>query len=550
MVHAKTLFLAAVLSLPLLVSAQTPSQAPREKGEDPLLPSQTKGGLTITQPAGVALESTIDPRKYFVGPSDVIAVNVWASPPISFTLTVTPEGTLIVPTVGEVPVSGYTLAEVKERVIKAVRGRYLRADATVTLVVPRPIVVHVVGNVLNPGLFTLSAADRTGKALERANEPLVAQRSLLPFVVGSMSTRNIRVSHRDGTTIRVDLPMYMATHNERYNPFLREGDVIAVAHHVPETDAIAAYGQVTTPGRFEYIPGDSLSTLVALAQGIATNALIDSVLLFHLSKDGATQTTESLDLSAILAGKLPDRLLVPGDRLVVPERIELRRDYRISITGEVEHPGMYPVTRDATRLSEAIRLAGGFTRFASVKDAQLIRRTINPADIDIETLESSRGGINPDDSTYYSLESRLRIRKEIVAVDFERLFVQRDTTQDVYLHSEDYINVPTRKLSVYVFGQVVTNGFVPFVEGQRLEYYVVKAGGFTGKARTGDVRIVKGRSRQWLEPRETEIEAGDYVWVPREIERSFAYYMNILGQTASVVSVAVSVILLILQLNK
>jgi len=35
----------------------------------------------VTQPSGVAFESTVDPERYFVGPSDVFSVNVWMSPP-------------------------------------------------------------------------------------------------------------------------------------------------------------------------------------------------------------------------------------------------------------------------------------------------------------------------------------------------------------------------------------------------------------------------------------------------------------------------------------
>jgi hypothetical protein len=83
-----------------------------------------------------------------------------------------------------------------------------------------------------------------------------------------------------------------------------------------------------------------------------------------------------------------------------------------------------------------------------------------------------------------------------------------------------------------------------------VEFYVTKAGGFTERARQGDVKIVKAKTRQWSAPKETTIEEGDYVWVPKEIERPFAYYMSIIGQTASIVSVAVSIVLLVIQINK
>lgn len=96
----------------------------------------------------------------------------------------------------------------------------------------------------------------------------------------------------------------------------------------------------------------------------------------------------------------------------------------------------------------------------------------------------------------------------------------------------------------------MTPGHVPYVEGEDFEYYVRKAGGLTERARAGDLKIIKAGTRQWLSPKETAIEEGDYVWVPKEPERPFSYYMNIIGQTASIVSVAVSIVLLVIQSKK
>jgi protein involved in polysaccharide export with SLBB domain len=203
-----------------------------------------------------------------------------------------------------------------------------------------------------------------------------------------------------------------------------------------------------------------------------------------------------------------------------------------------------------TRLSEVIRMAGGFTESASLESAELVRRSISSSDIEIENLESARGGIALEDSAYYLLETQLRIKKEIVAVNFERLFQHNDSTQDVILKGDDYVNVPSSKRTVYVYGQVVTNGHIPFVDGEGVEYYLRKAGGLTDRARDGDIRIVKAKTRQWLAPDDTTIEPGDYVWVPRVIEHPFGYTMNLIGQTASVLSVAVSIVLLVIQINK
>jgi protein involved in polysaccharide export with SLBB domain len=125
----------------------------------------------IQAPVGTVapLEGPVDPDKYFVGPSDMLSVNIWISPPLNFSLTVTPEGTLIVPSVGEIRVTDMTLTEAKKKIIAGIKKKYLSGDPTVTLLNPRQISVTVTGAVRNPGKYVLYATDRVDKAVMMAN---------------------------------------------------------------------------------------------------------------------------------------------------------------------------------------------------------------------------------------------------------------------------------------------------------------------------------------------------------------------------------------------
>jgi len=526
-------------------------RSPTERAEETGASLQMKLSGQFSQPVGVALESTVDPENYYVGPSDVIAVNIWISPPVNFNLTVTPEGTLIIPTVGEVVAADLLLARVKEKVADAVRKKYIMGQVSVTLVRPRPIVVSVLGNVLHPGLYTLSAVDRSNRAIDEANKPSQRQDAAdVEAIVSAMSTRDILLKHKDGSQERIDITRFLSTREDKWNPYLREGDILVVPRRNGVKNVFGIYGEVNAPGRYEYVKGDSVRDALQVGQGFTRLALSDSVEFSHLNSDGTVLSTEIIDLKAILDRRRPNLLLEPGDRIVVKGRIDLREDYRVYVGGEVLFPGVYPITKNKTRLSEVIRQAGGFTEFAWLEAAELNRRSVVPGEIELERLVSLRGGATPEDSAYYLLETELRLKKEIVNVDFDRLFLHQDSTQDVIVQSEDYVLVPSRKKTIYVFGQVVTAGHVPFFVGERVDYYVRKAGGFTERARSGDLKIIKAKTRQWLSPNETTIEEGDYVWVPKEPERSFAYYMNIIGQTAAIVSAAVSIVLLVIQINK
>ena len=130
------------------------------------------------------------------------------------------------------------------------------------------------------------------------------------------------------------------------------------------------------------------------------------------------------------------------------------------------------------------------------------------------------------------------------------MFIKKDITKDIVLRHGDWIRIPSVRKTVYVFGQVVTPGNVPFFQGEKYKQYIYKAGGYTDYAQTGDVVVIKRATRQWLSPSDTEIEEGDCIWIPKEPERPTTYYWNIVGQMASIVSVAVSIVLLTIQLNK
>lgn len=515
---------------------------------DILKAKQAQSSSPINQ---IALEGTIDPEKYFVGPSDKISVNVWLNPPASYNLIVTPEGTLIVPTVGEIKVADKTLAEVKKIIEAEVKKKYITGEITITLIEPRPIIISISGNVLNPGIYTLSSIDRADKALQLANQ-LGQKQTLgeLNFITERMSTRNIILKRRNGETFRIDIPKFLATKEDKYNPYLREGDVVIVPRKNIHKNVIGIYGEVNNPGKFEYVEDDSITDAIKIAHGLTNLANPDSIEFSRLNADGNEMETSVFSLEKIQSGKLHNILLQPGDRIVVKPKPELREDFVVYIEGEVKFPGTYPITKNNTKLSEIIHRAGNFTEYASLKTAELYRRSVSPREVDIERLMSMRGGIIPEDTASYLIETELRLQKEIVNVDFEKLFLNNDTSQDIILRDGDYIRIPSIKNTIYVFGQIVSPGHVPYQLGMNLDYYIAKCGGYTDAARKGDVKIIKNRTKQWLDPKETTIEEGDYIWVPKRVKRDFAYYSAIMSQTASVLSVIVGMALVIIQITR
>jgi len=91
---------------------------------------------------------------------------------------------------------------------------------------------------------------------------------------------------------------------------------------------------------------------------------------------------------------------------------------------------------------------------------------------------------------------------------------------------------------------------VTFVKGEKYKYYIAKTGGLTDDAVSGDIRIIKGNSKQWLKPDETTVEEGDYIWVPKEPYRPFSYYVQIYSQLFGILGTLGTLTILVLQTKK
>lgn len=506
-----------------------------------------------------AVDAPVNPVEYSIGPGDVLALNIWSSLPVAHQLTVTPEGTLLIPNVGVIDVQDRTLADAKRLVAAKVGARYPTAEVTLTLVTPRKIVVQVTGAVLNEVKFEMSALQRVDNLIAAANAlpgSVTDSRFFLEHVLplrSSYSLRHILIQRRTGERLRADLLRYQVTGQGRFNPYLREGDQVYVPPKRNYAYAIGVSGAIRQPGSFEFVPGDSLTDLVAF--GFGFRSIADSTKgILSRQTTGGTLEEIPVNPAAIIAGDERNIALKPGDRLFIKQRVIIPDAYFVGVDGEVMQSGQYAISLKNTKLSEVIKAAGGFLPEANIRAATLSRARVSPQssgeEIEREQLLSSRNNLGLTDTAYYLTETALRLKGELVAVDFHRLFVEGDSTQDVTLRPFDRIYVPRKTSSVYVFGQVLSPGHVEFVEGMDYTYYIAKAAGYTTDANKSEVKIIKGGTRLWFEPKETKIEDGDFVWVPKERRYPFAYHLNMYAQVAGIIGTVATVALLINNLTK
>lgn len=547
-----TCLLAAQCAFSQQRTSETGRETERTGGSDlrSLLSQQQTEAATLRP----VLDGPVNSDVYRVGPSDVFSVSFWAASPVVLNLIVSPEGTVLIPTVGSVDIAGKTLTQAKRLLADAIEKKYLKSNPAVALSTPRQILVTVKGHVAQPGVYRVYATDRVDRVIRSANAGLseiianpVQFEATRRNYEENGSKRNISIRRKNGELIRADILMYTATGNDIYNPYLSDGDEVVVPRITLGDSYIGIFGGVKNPGRFEYIEGDKFSTLLKFAHGLNLRAIPDSISLRRPSFDGNGIDVKLFSIAGTdtSAWDIPLR---PGDRVIVAQKPEPRRLEKVTISGEIQNPGTYPILRNVTTLSDVITMAGGPTENAALRTVQILRKTeLRTEDSTLSYLDQlllKRTPLPYRDVWDFKYEVDIRAQGIIIVADAVRAYRERDKTQDMVLQPDDEIIVLPVTNTVYVSGHVLKPGIVPFKKGASIDYYVNAAGGFTENARESGIRVIKRGTYQALNMDDTTIEEGDEVWVPKEPDRFLEDYLSLWSQAASLVSIAITIILL------
>jgi protein involved in polysaccharide export with SLBB domain len=195
----------------------------------------------------------------------------------------------------------------------------------------------------------------------------------------------------------------------------------------------------------------------------------------------------------------------------------------VEIVGEVRFPGVYVIDEGRETLSGIISEAGGLTEDASLAEARLTRtsyeRTRYPIEAELGVVRDLADSF--DEKERDLLKTMGREPKGRVAIDFERVFLARDGSEDALLYGGDVIEIPRASNFVRVAGQVMNPGLVAIAEGRDYSYYVKQAGGYASNADHRATTLIRAASGVQIDPWGEEVSAGDVIWVPFRTERDW-----------------------------
>lgn len=387
------------------------------------------------------------PQNYILGPGDAVYIDIYGASQKTIESTISPDGEVTIEGFGPVQVSGLTVAQANARLRSTLGARYSSSKIKLTVGQTRSIMINVMGEVKNPGTYTLPAFATVFHALYMAGGT---------NDIGTL--RNIKVYRNNRLVSVVDIYDYILNGKLTGNVRLADNDVIAVG---PYDCLVNITGKVKRPMFYEMKRNESVGTLLKYAGGFTGDAYKKSVRIVR--KTGREYSVYNVDEFDMSAFQLADEDSVSVDSILP------RFSNMVEIKGAVFRPGMYQV--------------GG--------DINSVRTLIEHAD-----------GLREEAFTARAVMHRVKKDRtlEVVPVDVEGIL--DGTVPDIPIQNNDVLFIPTKQemleeQTITIHGEVQYPGIYKYADNETLEDFVLQAGGLKQTASTVKVDV----SRRIVNPK-------------------------------------------------
>ena len=398
------------------------------------------------------------PSNYLLGSGDEIIIDIWGTNETSIKQTISPDGVINIEGLGLVFLNGLTIEKASSYLRKELNKIYgglsdenPTSHIKVSLGNSRTIQVNVMGEVLQPGTYALSAFSTVFHALYSAGG--VSE-------IGSL--RKIQVVRNGKNIATVDVYDFIMQGKTKDDINLQEGDVIIVP---PYEALVKIEGNVKRPMKYEMKNDETVATLLKYAGNFASDAYTRSLKVVRQNgKEYQIFTVDEMDYSVF---QVKD-----GDVLTA-EAILNRYENKLEIKGAVYRPGIYQFGGSLNTVKQLIQKADGVMADAFLSRAILHRQ-------------------------------REDLTKEIIQVDLKAIL--GGIKPDIELKRNDVLYIPSiHDLqdvgNIEIFGEVARPGRYVFADNMTLEDLVIQAGGLLESASTVKVDV----SRRIKDSKSTEL---------------------------------------------
>lgn len=414
------------------------------------------------------------PQNYVLGAGDELQIDLFGSVEQSYKLKINPDGYIRLPLAGTVQLSGLSMEQARARLHQSLAKVYPRMRAGeiqmhASLGTPRSIRVHIIGDVENPGSYTIPAFATVFNALYACGGPNEK---------GSL--RNIQVIRNNKVVASLDVYHFLMKGSASGNIRLNDQDII----RIPTCQArVFIKGYCKTEAYFEIITGDKLSNLLEYAGGFDEQAYRKQIKVTR-------NTSEQKKVDDVDQTQYTSFLLQAGDCYEISAVLN-RFENRVRINGAVFRPGSYAIEKGLS-LKQLIQKAEG------VKEDAFMSRAI------IYRLK--------EDNTNEMLS-------------FNVADILSGKASDILLKREDYIQIASNKemnegFVVQLAGEVLHPGAFPFAENMRIEDLIIAAGGLKESAALNRIEVARRKTDVDRNQKGSEISIVKQFTIQKDLQAS------------------------------
>jgi len=343
---------------------------------------------------------------YLIGPGDEIIVMLWGETQFRQVFSVDREGFVFIPEIGQVFVNGLNLKLLELKLLKVFSQSYASLNPRdqkpstfidISLGKLRPLRIHVLGEVKQPGAYTVSPGATLFSALYYFNGPTK---------LGSL--REIQLIRGDKHVASIDFYDYLLTGKKIEDINLQVDDVIFIPKRLK---TVQIDGEINRRGIYELKKSEDLSTLIKIAGGLKKTAYlkraqIDRIIPFD-DRDSVGMDRIYLDINLEESNKLDEGAILQDDDKIQIFSIQDLRQNVVEIRGAVSRPGMYDLG-DSLSIKQLIDKADGLLGDAYLERIDIIRTQPNLKEelIKVDILELMSGNLKND----FMLQGLDRIR--------------------------------------------------------------------------------------------------------------------------------------------
>jgi polysaccharide biosynthesis/export protein len=298
------------------------SEQPAKKQVTASIPPVTPGKSVVRLPQGqLDLEPIdADPALFFtvpsnstdyvLGPEDVIELKVLQMNELNVTNRIAGDGSITLPFLGSVQVSGLTATEVSDKIAKALGDQFLQNPQVSVFVKEfNSQKVSIIGSVTTPGTYSLTGPRTIIQMLAQAGGVRTdAGRGIFVFRQDSKGQSTRLGILRENLLVKGD---------PAWNIWLRAGDVVNIPPQ--EQISISLFGAVATPGVYNLISGSESTLLKAIAKAGGLQRASKSGVKIKRKDPSGKESIIDVNLDEILSGKKPDLPLQDGDLVIIKE---------------------------------------------------------------------------------------------------------------------------------------------------------------------------------------------------------------------------------------